>query len=571
MTTHMKTTEARPARATVPPQRTVPILGAIGMAALVRAVEIAGSCVVEGVPDACGKLRSVGVRVGHDTFVFDACLVDTSSLANVLARGDVITYAPMPALVELLQLGDNVRDAALAQRIVENMAGGVATELDLMSAPGISAEALAGAINVVPAAPSAADWSGVAGRTGRVGRAAEVINERVHGAQLDDVVELEHRVRGVVRRMSRSGVGVNRSGWMDLVRQRTERAAEIQYTVRERLGVTNLTEPEALKGVFARQGVELPDTRSPTLLRFGVPLAQEIVEWRRLNAFCSDLGPAVSRALDASTDGRVHATWEALGAWTGRMSCRSPALQAVPRDPEVRRLFVPRPGHRIIQADYHSCELRIVAQITRDPAMIALFCDGGDLHRSTAAAMLKKDPKAVTDAERKLAKPVNFGISFGMRAEGLVDHAWAEFGIQMTVEDAAAYREAFLDKYSGVATWHRQMGDEMPSELRSLLGRLIRFPSRAHGLNQRLAGPVQASAADAIKRALVLLEPEIEPLGGVIVHVVHDEILVEVSEATATAARDEVVWAMTTALAELTPDIPVVVDSSVRSSWAAEG
>ena len=117
--------------------------------------------------------------------------------------------------------------------------------------------------------------------------------------------------------------------------------------------------------------------------------------------------------------GRVHATYWQLGAATGRFSCSDPNLQQIPRSPAFRRCFIAPPGSRLVIADYSQIELRVMAELSGDPRMLAAYQAGEDLHTLTAALLLDKAMDQVTRAERQAAKAVNFGLIYAMGAEGL--------------------------------------------------------------------------------------------------------------------------------------------------------
>lgn len=224
--------------------------------------------------------------------------------------------------------------------------------------------------------------------------------------------------------------------------------------------------------------------------------------------------------------GRLHPRYRQIGASTGRFSCSGPNLQQIPRDPSFRGCFRVPEDHRLIIADYSQVELRVVAEVARDATMIGAFRRGWDLHLLTAALVAGKEPDAVSDSERQAAKAVNFGLVFAMGAKRLAAYSTQTFGVPMDLATAALFRERFFRNYRGVARWQDQIQSEASLEVRTLCGRVRRWNASPR-LTEACNTIVQGTAADILKKALVLLRDELEGTGARIVCCVHDEILVE--------------------------------------------
>jgi DNA polymerase-1 len=267
--------------------------------------------------------------------------------------------------------------------------------------------------------------------------------------------------------------------------------------------------------------------------------------------------------------GRIHPTYSQLAAATGRYGCSNPNMQSFPRSPQHRAAVVPAPGKAFVLADYSQIELRIVAQISRDKRMLEAFRNHGDLHVLTAGILTDKPPHAVTKEERQAAKAVNFGLIYSMGARGLAAYSEQTYGVEMTQAEAERFRTRYFQAYTGVAAWHDHVRNTKPTMVRTLANRLRRVPEGA--LAQALNSPVQGTGADILKQALVLLFPVLRPLGGLIVGVVHDEILVEVPTTQAEAAAKAVARAMEQAAGEFLPDVPCPVEARVAGSWAEKG
>jgi DNA polymerase I-like protein with 3'-5' exonuclease and polymerase domains len=295
-------------------------------------------------------------------------------------------------------------------------------------------------------------------------------------------------------------------------------------------------------------------------------VVQAVLEYRRVRkalTFAQSLPTHVH-----PTTGRIHATYWQLGAATGRFACSDPNLQQIPRSTAFRRCFTARPGSSLVIADYSQIELRVMAELSGDPRMLAAYQAGEDLHRLTAALLLDKAMDQVTKGERQAAKAVNFGLIYAMGAEGLRAYAQQSYGVTLTSEQAVTFRQRFFAAYAGVAAWQSQIREGLPlTESRTLSGRRRQWtelPRMAALYNT----PVQGGAADLIKRALMVLPQALQGTGAVIVGTIHDEILVEAPDACAPAVASILKRTMEQAGQTYLARVPIVVDVRVASSWA---
>jgi len=271
--------------------------------------------------------------------------------------------------------------------------------------------------------------------------------------------------------------------------------------------------------------------------------------------------------------GRIHAKYMIAGATTGRFTCSKPNLQQVPKEKDYRKLFNAPVGRKIVVADYSQVELRILAMLSKDPTMLQAYKNGEDLHRLTASSMAGVPYDDVTDEQRRAAKPVNFGIIYGMGAKGLTSYAWASYGVLMTKKEAEANITAFFKKYPGVKRW----GDVNYKKARSYkrvetkLGRVIKVDNE---YTQSKNYPVQGSAGEVMLAALIELDREIAESGLDIklVNNIHDEVVLEVAEAEAQQAARVLEKAMVNGMLYVFPEAETVglVEASVRDSWAKE-
>ncbi|HEU4992899.1 MAG TPA: DNA polymerase I [Luteimonas sp.] len=279
-------------------------------------------------------------------------------------------------------------------------------------------------------------------------------------------------------------------------------------------------------------------------------------------------------------DGRVHTSYHQAGAATGRLASSDPNLQNIPiRTPDGRRIrkaFVAPEGRRIVACDYSQIELRIMAHLSQDPALVRAFESGADIHRATAAEVFGKAIDAVEPNERRAAKAINFGLMYGMSAFGLAKQ------LDIPRGEAQDYIALYFSRYPGVRDFMeatRQQARER-GYVETVFGRrlyLADIQARNQGLRaaaERAAinAPMQGTAADIIKRAMIDIDAWLAGQGGaeggrppaLMVLQVHDELVFEADAGFVDTLLAEVPRRMAGA-AELR--VPLVVDSGVGADW----
>jgi DNA polymerase-1 len=347
----------------------------------------------------------------------------------------------------------------------------------------------------------------------------------------------------------------------------------------------NWNSPAEVRAAFAALGVTLDGADDAALAALGHPLADLLREYRGATKRAGAYGRAW---LDdhADADDRVRCGWNQLGADSGRMSCSDPNLQQVPRGSDYRRCLVAPPGRVLVKADYSQVELRIAARLAGERVMIDAYRAGGDLHRLTAARVLKKAEADVTRDDRQVAKSLNFGLLYGMGWRGLRAYAHANYGVALGDDQARAYRDAFFRAYPGLAAWHRGVRRDVQArfdadpagthEVRTLGGRRRVLPvakTRADGraypnVTEALNTPVQGTGADGLKAAVARLwETRAGCPGAVPVLFCHDEVVLEVPAGDADRAAAWLKGCMTDAVAPALDPVPVEVDVAVGRTW----
>jgi DNA polymerase-1 len=245
-------------------------------------------------------------------------------------------------------------------------------------------------------------------------------------------------------------------------------------------------------------------------------------------------------------------------------------MQQIPKATRFRRAVVAPEGKRLVIADLSQIELRIMAKLSGDKRMMEAYRNGEDLHRLTASLVSGVPLERVTKEMRQQAKAVNFGLIYGMGANGLREYARNTYGVSMTQEEAETFRRRFFEAYRGVAAFHRRQNRfaRWARETRTLLGRCRRWPDTNMGLPKLANTPDQGTGADIAKIAMAEVRPGLIRLGARMVGMIHDELLVEVSEEKAEEARELVKSALEQAGAKVLDPVPVVAEAVVGATWA---
>jgi DNA polymerase-1 len=320
--------------------------------------------------------------------------------------------------------------------------------------------------------------------------------------------------------------------------------------------------PQA-RQALKRAGCQLEDTSDETLAAAAHPLADLLRRYRLSRKRGSTYGSEWLQHV--ADDGRVYTSWFQCGAKTGRMSSGQPNLQNVPRDPRYRRCFCAPAGRVLVKADYSQIELRIAAKIAGEQNMIEAYRQGEDLHALTARNVTGKGQ--ITPAERQLAKPVNFGLIYGLGVNSLRRKAKTDYGLDLSLEDANRYRRAFFDAYPAIQRWHSRIRRARATETRTLSGRRVLVDADGF-FGGKANYMVQGTGGDGVKMALALLwERRDQAPGAFPVLAVHDEIVVECDQAQADTVAAWLRQAMLDAIATLIDPVPVDVEVVVAQSW----
>ena len=308
------------------------------------------------------------------------------------------------------------------------------------------------------------------------------------------------------------------------------------------------------------------------------PVIEMILEQRELSKLKSTYVDALPEAVNPAT-GRVHTSYNQAGSVTGRIASSDPNLQNIPIRSElgrrVREAFVAAPGHALISADYSQIELRLAAHMSRDQALIRAFLDDQDIHTATAATVLNVPPDKVTKDQRRIAKTVNFGILYGQSAFGLTRTTG------LTLAEAEDFIKNYFERFPGLKKYldeTKRLAAER-GYVETLLGRRRYFPglsqnvsgreaaiARARAEREAINAPIQGTAADIIKRAMIHLPAALAQAGlsAKLLLQVHDELVLEATKNEAAETARVVRAIMESAY---TLDVPLGVEVRHGANW----
>jgi len=409
----------------------------------------------------------------------------------------------------------------------------------------------------------------------------ESLQEELEEEKLVRVSEIEFRAVAAIAEMELKGIKLDMVRWKELektVRQRRDEAAlRLESFFPEPEGVLpleglgprlNLNSPKQITDAFRSIGVELPDTKVWTLLKIEHPAAGALLEYRELQKKLGTYLETYPNFIYEKT-GRIHANFLQCRVPTGRLACTSPNIQQIPHEDEFRRCFVAEAGNVLVIADYSQIELRILAEVSEDPAFVEAFQRGDDLHRVTAATMYGVPMEGVTREQRSAAKRINFGLMYGRGARSLSAQLGTDEdrGRELIDEYFANYPKVqrFLQR-----TANRAMRDRT---LRTLAGRVRKFgdssvsDDRGAMRREAMNYPIQGTSADIAKLALGYVREELEGLDARLINCIHDEFVVECAEDVAEEVAEHTRRAMKQAGEEILEKVPTEVEVATSREW----
>jgi DNA polymerase-1 len=424
-------------------------------------------------------------------------------------------------------------------------------------------------------------------------RLVEPLMAEIKEKGLEKILDLEMPLIPVLSQMEQAGIGVDVAFFRQMSQDLAARLLQLEKKITEIAGEPfNINSTQQLSDIlfkklkFPTEGLKktksgyystaasVLEALSHTEQEAKTGMIAAIQEYRELGKLKSTYVDALPELV--KEDGRIHTSFNQTGAITGRLASSNPNLQNIPIRSDVgqqiRRGFVARDGWYFLAADYSQVELRILAHISQDEALLEAFRQDQDIHATTAAAVYGIDVSEVTYNQRRFAKAVNFGLIYGMGAFRLARDS------DLTLSEAEDYIAAYFARFPGIQKYldeTKKLAKEQ-GYVETLLGRRRYFPifsQQRSGSNVQLQlraereavnHPIQGTAADIIKIAMLNLSKALAPYRAQMLLQVHDELLLEVPEEELAEMEQLVVNTMSSAY-QL--DVPLKVDASYGRNW----
>ena len=397
--------------------------------------------------------------------------------------------------------------------------------------------------------------------------------------------EIEMPLVPVLSRVERNGVKIDPAVLHAHSQEIAKRLVELEQKAYDIAGEEfNLSSPKQLQTIlFEKQGIKplkktpggAPSTSEEVLeeLALDYPLPKVILDYRGLAKLKSTYTDKLPLMINPKT-GRVHTSYHQAVTATGRLSSTDPNLQNIPvRNDEGRRIrqaFIAPEDYVIVSADYSQIELRIMAHLSRDEGLLKAFAEGKDIHRATAAEVFGLPLESVTGEQRRSAKAINFGLIYGMSAFGLARQ------LNIPRKEAQKYMDLYFERYPGVLEYMERTRAQAKDQgyVETLDGRRLYLPDikasnaarRAGAERAAINAPMQGTAADIIKRAMIAVDGWLEtekPRVRMIMQV-HDELVFEVHKDDVDAVAKKVHELMENST---TLDVPLLVEVGSGENW----
>jgi DNA polymerase I len=399
--------------------------------------------------------------------------------------------------------------------------------------------------------------------------------------------DIEMPLAPILAEMEATGIAVDAAALAEISREFGSEVTRLERECYELAGREfNLNSPNQLREVLFTE-LKLPtkgikktksgfSTDADTMEKLAAahPMPRKLLEYRSVAKLKSTYADALGELVDRTT-GRIHTTLHQALTATGRLSSSDPNLQNIPTRSEegrrIRRAFVAEQGHLLLSADYSQIDLRVLAHLSGDTTLVEAFQRGEDIHARTACEVMGIAPDQVGAEQRRLAKVINFGIIYGMGPQRLA----GELGIPLS--EASDYIKRYFDRLPGVRAWFEKTLERGRRDgfVSTMFGRRRYLPelnappggSRAQAERIAINTPIQGSAADLIKVAMIRLHSDIRrtKLPARILMQVHDELLLEVRKDSLDAAADSARREME---GVATIRVPLCVDLKSGPNWA---
>jgi DNA polymerase I len=397
--------------------------------------------------------------------------------------------------------------------------------------------------------------------------------------------EIDMPLVSVLSKIERSGVCIDKkfldkfsgelSERLHVLEQQIYKEANAEFNINSPLQLQEILYDKLQFPILKKTPKGQPSTAESVLqeLALDYPLPEIILKYRSLSKLKSTYADALPQQINPKTE-RIHTSYNQAITTTGRLSSTDPNLQNIPVRTEegrkIRRAFIAPTNCKILSVDYSQIELRLMAHLSQDKNLCKAFQCDADIHRATAAEIFDVELSDVTNAQRRNAKTINFGLIYGMSAFGLAKR------LKMSREDAQKYIELYFTRYPGVKEYMEKMRNLAHKQefVETIFGRRLYVPDitsknfmhRAAAERAAINAPMQGSAADIMKIAMINIDHWIQTCDFKITMImqVHDELVFEVATKHIEITSKEVKKRMEHAV-EL--DVPIIVDAGIGNNW----
>ena len=419
----------------------------------------------------------------------------------------------------------------------------------------------------------------------------QVLKPRLVAESMTTLYEtLERPLVPVLARMEANGIVVDRAVLSRLSGDFAQTMGALEDEIHKLAGETfNIGSPKQLGEIlFDKMGLEGGKKTKTgawgtgadvleTLAAEGHDLPARVLDWRQLSKLKSTYTDALPTFINPDT-GRVHTSYSLASTSTGRLSSSDPNLQNIPVRTEegrqIRTAFVPEAGNVLISADYSQIELRVLAHVADIPALKQAFADGLDIHAMTASEMFGVPVEGMDPMVRRRAKAINFGIIYGISAFGLANQ------LSIPRSEAKEYIDTYFERFPGIRTYMEDTKAFCRTNgyVETVFGRKVHMrginsknpAERAFSERAAINAPIQGSAADVIRRAMIRMEPALAraKLGARMLLQVHDELIFEAPEMQADKTMEVATKVMETSTEPvLKLSVPLKVDARAAANW----
>lgn len=396
----------------------------------------------------------------------------------------------------------------------------------------------------------------------------DVICNEISARGLGEVTAIENNTVKATARLEFTGVCVD-------VKVLREEKKGIQGQIDElkrpfeKEGI-NVNSPMQLKRYLHKHDIPVRKTDKEELSKFAEnDIVQRLFKIKQLESQVRGF-ESLLVGRDRHT-GRVYCSYNQNYTSTGRYSTSKPNLQGLPHADNVRRMIIAPEGKLLVICDYSQIELRIMAEVAEDPAMMQAYIEGKDLHKITASTVNGIPYDEVTSEQRKAAKAMNFGLIYGMSGKSFIRYAKVNYGVDIDIDDAAEIIDSFFGLYKEVCNRIYTMEDKEVNYESTKSGRTRIWEGRLPTMNVRANYEIQGLGADILKVALARVEREMVCTGEAeLMITVHDEIVIAVDKDRAEELAVKLKTIMEESARVYMKRVPVIAEVSVGDSWAAK-